>query len=54
MALTAIGYALDDPEATVRAFHDHFRGVGGSTLDAEDLRILSNLVGKVERGTTEK
>jgi N-acetylmuramoyl-L-alanine amidase len=44
----------DDPEATVRAFHDHFRGVGGSTLDAEDLRILSNLVGKVERGTTEK
>ena len=54
MALTAIGYSLDDPPAAVRAFHDHFRGMGGSTLDAEDLRILSNLVGKIERGTTGK
>jgi N-acetylmuramoyl-L-alanine amidase len=54
MALTAIGYSLDDPQASVRAFHDHFRGMGGNTLDAEDLRILSNLVGKIEHGATEK
>lgn len=54
MALTAIGYSLDDRPAAVRAFHNHFRGVGGETLDTEDLRILYNLVGKIERGDTEK
>jgi N-acetylmuramoyl-L-alanine amidase len=54
MALTAIGYSLDDPPAVVRAFHAHFRGMGGDTLDAEDLRILSNLAAKIERGATEK
>ena len=54
MALTAIGYSLDDPQASVRAFHDHFRGMRGNSLDAEDLRILSNLVDKIERGATEK
>ncbi|TAM93973.1 MAG: N-acetylmuramoyl-L-alanine amidase [Rhodanobacteraceae bacterium] len=54
MALTAIGYSLDDPQAAVRAFHNHFRGKGGDTLDAEDSRILYNLVGKIERGDTEK
>lgn len=54
MALTAIGYSLDDAPAAVRAFHDHFRGMGGDTLDAEDLRILFNLVGKIERGATGK
>ena len=54
MALTAIGYSLDDPKAAVRAFHNHFRGTGGDTLDAGDSRILYNLVGKIERGTTEK
>jgi N-acetyl-anhydromuramyl-L-alanine amidase AmpD len=53
-ALTAIGYSLDDPKAAVRAFHNHFRGIGGDTLDAEDSRILYNLVGKIERGDTEK
>jgi len=53
-ALTVIGYSMDDPKAAVRAFHDHFRGSGGDTLDAEDLRILYNLVGKIERGATEK
>ena len=53
-ALTAIGYSLDDPQAAVRAFHNHFRGMGGDTLDAEDLRILYNLLGKIERGDTEK
>lgn len=54
MALTAVGYSLDDPQATVRAFHNHFRGMGGETLDDEDARILYNLVGKIERGDTEK
>ena len=54
MALTAIGYSLDDPPAAVRAFHDHFRGMGGDTLDTEDLRILGNLAAKIERGATEK
>jgi N-acetylmuramoyl-L-alanine amidase len=54
MALTAIGYSLDDPRATVRAFHDHFRSMRSDTLDAEDLRILVNLVGKIERGATGK
>jgi len=53
-ALTVIGYSLDDPQAVVRAFHNHFRGMGGDTLDAEDSRILYNLVGKIERGATEK
>ncbi|HEX5487774.1 MAG TPA: N-acetylmuramoyl-L-alanine amidase [Rhodanobacteraceae bacterium] len=51
-ALAAIGYSLDDPQAAVRAFHNHFRGMGGDTFDAEDLRILYNLVGKIERGAT--
>jgi N-acetylmuramoyl-L-alanine amidase len=50
MALTAIGYSLDDRAGAVRAFHNHFRGIGGDTLDAEDARILYNLVGKIERG----
>ncbi|HJR11139.1 MAG TPA: N-acetylmuramoyl-L-alanine amidase [Rhodanobacteraceae bacterium] len=54
MALTAIGYSLDDPQAAVRAFHNHFRGMGGDTLDADDSRILYNLVNKIERGATEK
>ncbi|HET9818685.1 MAG TPA: N-acetylmuramoyl-L-alanine amidase [Rhodanobacteraceae bacterium] len=53
-ALTAIGYSMDDPKAAVRAFHNHFRGMGGDTFDAEDLRILYNLVGKIERGATAK
>ena len=54
MALTAIGYSLDDPHAAVHAFHNHFRGMGGDTLDAEDMKILYNLVGKIEHGDTEK
>lgn len=53
MALTAIGYSLDNRLAAVRAFHDHFRGMGGHALDAQDLRILYNLVGKIELGATE-
>lgn len=54
MALTAIGYSLDDRPAAVRAFHNHFRGTGGDALDADDARILANLVGKIEHGDTEK
>jgi len=45
---------VDDPKGSVRAFHNHFRGMGGDTLDPEDVRILYNLVGKIERGDTEK
>lgn len=54
LALTAVGYSLDDPPAAVRAFHNHFRGMDGTLLDAEDARILYNLVGKIEQGATEK
>lgn len=43
LALRVIGYALDDRGATVRAFHAHFRGCDGDTLDAQDLRILHDL-----------
>ncbi len=42
-ALRLIGYPLDDRAATVRAFRNHFRGRGGTELDAEDLRILHAL-----------
>jgi N-acetylmuramoyl-L-alanine amidase len=40
LALKAVGYALDDRAATVRAFHHHFRASEGDALDAADLRIL--------------
>ncbi len=41
LALAAFGYALDDPEATLRAFHRRFRGTEGDyPLDEEDRRIL--------------
>lgn len=40
MALSAIGYPLDHRGAVVRAFHRHFRGIDGDTLDAQDLRLL--------------
>ncbi|WP_254574772.1 N-acetylmuramoyl-L-alanine amidase [Stenotrophomonas acidaminiphila] len=42
-ALRLIGYPLDDRAASVRAFRNHFRGQGGTELDAEDLRILHAL-----------
>lgn len=44
MALALIGYPLDDRAATVRTFHNHFRGMGSDTLDEQDLRILYNLI----------
>jgi len=40
MALGVIGYPPDDHAAVVRAFHHHYRGMDGDTLDVEDLRIL--------------
>lgn len=52
LALTAIGYAVDDRAAAVRAFHHHFGGMDGDSLDAEDLRILNDLANKVEHGDT--
>ncbi|MEO6925127.1 MAG: N-acetylmuramoyl-L-alanine amidase [Rhodanobacter sp.] len=48
MALAVVGYPLDDHAAAVRAFHNHFRGIGGDELDPQDLRILWNLVQQIE------
>jgi N-acetyl-anhydromuramyl-L-alanine amidase AmpD len=52
MALGLVGYPLEDRAATVRAFHNHYRGIGGDALDAQDLRILYNLAQAIERGQT--
>lgn len=45
-ALAAFGYALDDREAAVSAFHRRFRGRDDlpRVLDAEDARILHSLL----------
>ena len=48
MAMAVVGYALDDRAAAVRSFHHHFRGMEGDALDAQDLRILYNLVQQIE------
>ena len=40
LALRMVGYSTDAPEATIRAFRHRFRGLEGTVLDAEDLRIL--------------
>jgi N-acetylmuramoyl-L-alanine amidase len=48
MALAVVGYPLDDRPAAVKAFHNHFRGIGGDVLDAQDSRILWNLVQQIE------
>lgn len=40
LALSAIGYSLDDRNAAVVSFHHHFRGMEGDQLDAQDLRVL--------------
>jgi len=40
LALRIIGYPLEDREASVRAFHRHYRGTETDTLDAADLQIL--------------
>lgn len=47
MALAAIGYPLDNRPAAVSSFHHHFRGIEGDELDAQDARILQNLVQQV-------
>lgn len=51
MALGLVGYPLEDRAAAVRAFHHHFRGMQGDTLDAQDLRILYNLAQQIEAGS---
>lgn len=43
LALQALGYAVDNRPDTVRAFHHRFRGMEGTELDAQDLRILHAL-----------
>ncbi len=43
LALANVGYALDVRAAALRAFHHHFRGSDGDTLDDEDGRILFSL-----------
>ena len=43
LALRRIGYPGDAPEATIRSFRHRFRGMEGTELDAEDLRILHAL-----------
>ena len=40
LALRLLGYPLQDREATVRAFRNHYRGDGAAELDERDLRIL--------------
>lgn len=45
LALSALGYALDNRPAAVVSFHHHFRGSEGEVLDDEDRRILSALTG---------
>jgi len=46
LAMAAFGYALDDPEAALRAFRRRFRGIEGddSQPGAEDARLLNALV----------
>jgi N-acetylmuramoyl-L-alanine amidase len=51
MAMAVIGYPLEDRPAAVKAFHNHFRGIDGDTLDAQDLRILYNLAQQIESGS---
>jgi len=46
--MAVLGYPLQDRAAAVRAFHNHFRGIGGDELDDQDLRILWNLVQQIE------
>ncbi len=43
LALRALGYALDDRDAAVRAFRLRFRGLDSGGLDDEDVRILHAL-----------
>lgn len=47
LALRRIGYPLQDPALTLRAFHIHYRGRDQGDLDEQDRRILFNLERKV-------
>lgn len=40
LALSNLGYPLDDPQAALHSFHHHFRGMDSDTLDYQDRRIL--------------
>lgn len=40
LALRLLGYPLNDREATVRAYRNHYRGDNASQLDQRDARIL--------------
>jgi N-acetylmuramoyl-L-alanine amidase len=44
LALRLLGYPLDDPAATIRAFHLHYRGIDTMTLDDEDANVLHALI----------
>lgn len=50
LALRLIGYSVDEPQATVRAFRHRFRGMEGTALDGEDLRILHALIRQLVAG----
>lgn len=50
MALGLVGYPLDDRPAAVHSFRNHFRGMQGDALDAQDLRILYNLAQQIDGG----
>ncbi len=39
-ALNQLGYAIDDRNAALKAFHNHFRGLDGTSMDETDRRIL--------------
>lgn len=56
LAMAAVGYALDDRAAAVRAFHRHYRAQDDgddpqATFDAQDLRILYSLNASVVAAT---
>ncbi|WP_297178135.1 N-acetylmuramoyl-L-alanine amidase [Thermomonas sp.] len=53
LALSAIGYALDDRPAAVRAYREHYRGDRATALDAQDLRILANLAAQRAKRPTQ-
>lgn len=48
-ALATLGYALDDPEAAVRAYRMRYRGDAAGVLDSEDARILHALTAVAKR-----
>lgn len=55
VALQLLGYPMRDPQAALRAFRLHFRGVDDAVtpMQAEDRRILYGLVGEAWRREAE-